>query len=87
MCAALVLCLATLVGAIAQHSFKLQGHLPFHEVVRLSECVLNNSLVSMHGSFEDMNLLPLIRWAAGHGARPGTFVELGAHDGVTLSTT
>ena len=35
--------------------------------------------------YEDVNLLPLVRWAAGR--RPGRFVELGASDGFDGSMT
>lgn len=46
------------------------------------ECVLNESRSQWH---EDISLLPALLAATGH--RPGTFVELGALDGLTYSNT
>lgn len=57
-----------------------QGNMTLWDFVRLSSCVLANSGSREVGThYEDMNLFPLVRWAA--GGRPGTFVELGANDG------
>ena len=60
------------------------GEMTVQEFVHLAECVLTNS-AAVQGGYEDMNLLPLVRWAAGR--RAGKFVELGAHDGFSGSTT
>lgn len=55
----------------------LERSISLNEFISLSRCVLRHSLQAS-AEFEDMNLLPLVRWAA--GGRPGTFMELGAND-------
>ena len=62
----------------------LQGSMPFSEFTRLLDCALGTSR-SIETYMEDLNLLPLLRWAA--GGQPGTFVELGANDGKSGSMT
>ena len=63
---------------------QLEGRMKLEEFAKLSECVLHYALQTQ-GEFEDMNLLPLVRWAA--GGTPGSFVELGANDGISGSMT
>ena len=56
-------------------ALSLEGRMKLEEFAKLSTCVSHYALQTQ-GEFEDMNLLPLVRWAA--GGRPGSFVELGA---------
>ena len=81
--------LAALVLHVAVFSIPHEprlAHLLGPDFARVSECVLATA-AKTQCEYEDMNLLPLVRWAAGEGSRPGTFVELGANDGFTGSIT
>ena len=58
--------------------------MPLAEFAKLSDCVLSNSR-EIGTFYEDVNILPLVRWAA--AGRAGSFVELGANDGKDGSMT
>lgn len=77
--------LVTLVAASWRHT---HYRLAFEEIHQQLECVLRECIAvapAAGGEWESLELLPLVRWAAGR--KPGTFVELGAYDGWESSQT
>ena len=68
-----------------QHIREHDVHPQAPNLMRQAECVFEMSRKANCGNYEDVEMLPLVRWAAGQ--RPGVFVELGAYDGCEGSKT